>query len=72
MITIAILVAVFLAGASTATILLLRAGISREESDKTLFAAPRTRASAVTRRFVDLKTELPAAQSAPLPAYCQS
>lgn len=72
MITIAILAAAFIAGASTATILLLRAGITREESDKTLFAPPMTRASAVTRRIVNLKTEVTVARPAPLPARGQS
>ncbi|MGH6739142.1 MAG: hypothetical protein ACREDY_08945 [Bradyrhizobium sp.] len=59
MIITAILIVTFLAGAMAATILLLRNGIAREESDNSLLARPKTRASAVTRRIVDLKTEAP-------------
>lgn len=62
MITVAILVAAvlmtaFLAGAIVAATVMLRAGITREESDKSLMGQPTTRASAVTRRIVDLRTE---------------
>ena len=56
-VTAAVLLTAFLAGAIAATIVLLRAGIVREESDKTLMGRPRTRASAVTRRIVDLRTQ---------------
>lgn len=70
MITIAILIATFLAGAITGAIVLLRTGITREESDNSLFSAPRTRASAVTRRIVDLKTEAPEVRTAPIPVRC--
>lgn len=72
MITIAILIATFLVGAITGAIVLLRAGIRREESDNSLFSAPRTRASAATRRIVDLKTQAPAARPAPRPVRCQN
>lgn len=59
MITIAIPLATVLACATAGSIALLRAGIAREEADNSLFAGPRTRASALTRWIVDLKTEMP-------------
>jgi hypothetical protein len=52
MITIAILVATFIAGAIAGIIALLRLGIAREESDKSLLGEPATRAAAATRRIV--------------------
>ncbi len=57
MIIIAIAMTTFLAAALAGAILMLRAGIAREESDKSLLGRPTTRASAVTRWIVDLRTE---------------
>lgn len=56
MITITIPLAAVLAGGMAGTIAVLRADIAREEADQSLFAGPSTRASALTRRIVDLKT----------------
>jgi hypothetical protein len=57
MITISILAVTLLAGALAGAIAMLRAGIAREESDKSLLGKPVTRASALTRWIVDLHTE---------------
>ena len=54
---IAVLMTAFLAGAIVAATVMLRAGIAREESDKSLMGQPATRASAATRRIVDLRTQ---------------
>lgn len=59
MIAVAILVCAFLAGAMAGVIVLLRAGIAREESDFSLRDEPSTRASAVTRRMVGLYARMP-------------
>ena len=57
MITIAIVTTTLLAAVLAGAILMLRAGIAREESDMSLLGQPATRASAVTRWIVDLHTE---------------
>lgn len=59
MITIAILVVTFIAGAMAGAIALIRAGIAREETDYSLLRKPSTRAAAATRRIVDFRTEIP-------------
>ncbi len=59
MITIIALVISFIAGTLAGTIILLRAGITREEKDHSLMRKPANRACAVTRRIVDFSTEIP-------------
>ena len=59
MITIAALVVTFALGTMAGTILLLRAGIAREEADTSLLRRPPTRAAAATRWIVDFKTQVP-------------
>jgi hypothetical protein len=59
MITIAAIVAVIGFSAMTAWILMLRAGIARDEAGSSLMRRPSTRASAITRRIVDFKTQIP-------------
>lgn len=59
MITIAVLVVTFAAGVMVGAIILLRAGIVREEADKSLLRPPTTRAAATTRRIVGFKTQVP-------------
>ena len=54
-----VIAALLLAGAMAGAIALLRAGIAREEADNSLLSGPKTRASAATRRIVDLKIEAP-------------
>jgi hypothetical protein len=58
MIVIIILVA-FLAGAIAGVVALVRVGIAREESDKSLPGAPTTRAGAATRRIVGWHADPP-------------
>lgn len=59
MITIAVLIVTFAAGAMAGAIVLFRAGIAREEADNSLLRKPPTRAAAATRRIVDFKTQIP-------------
>jgi len=59
MITAAVLIAAFAFGAMIGAIVLLRAGIARDEASYSLMRKPATRASAVTRRIVDFKTQIP-------------
>lgn len=59
MITIAVVIVTFAASAMAGAIVLLRAGIAREEADSSLLRQPSTRAAAVTRRIVDFKTQVP-------------
>jgi hypothetical protein len=59
MIIIVVVAAAFLAGAIAGVIVLLRAGIAREESDHSLLAEPATRAGAATRRMVGLYVRFP-------------
>ena len=59
MITVAIVAGAFIAGVVVSTIALLRAGIAREESGRSLRDEPPTRASAVTRRMVGLYVQMP-------------
>jgi hypothetical protein len=58
-ITIAILVATIPPIGIVIVIAMLRAGITREEADKSLRGAPATRASAMTRRMVGLYVRMP-------------
>ncbi len=59
MITIGIAAAAFLVGVIAGVILLLRAGITREESDRSLLDEPATRAAKATRRVVGLYVRTP-------------
>lgn len=59
MIIIAVLIVTFAAGAMAGAIVLLRAGIAREEADNSLLRKPSTRAAAATRRILDFKTQIP-------------
>ncbi len=52
MITFAILAAVFIAGAIAGIVALLRLGITREESDGSLYGKPPTRSAAAVRRVL--------------------
>jgi hypothetical protein len=58
-ITIALLVATILLIAIVIAVAMLRAGIAREESDKSLRGAPETLASTLTRRMVGLYVRMP-------------
>lgn len=58
---ITILVAAFIAAVTACAVVVLRAGIAREESEMSLLGQPSTRMAAMTRRAVGLyvrKTEL--------------
>jgi hypothetical protein len=59
MITVAIVAGAFIAGVLVGVIALLRAGIAREESGRSLRDEPPNRASAVTRRMVGLYVRMP-------------
>jgi hypothetical protein len=59
MIAIVVLAAAFLGCAIVAAIVVLRVGIAREESDKSLLGNPPTRVAAVTRRVVGLYVRTP-------------
>lgn len=59
MITVAIVVVAFIAGAAAGAIALVRAGIAREESENSLRDEPPTRTSAATRRMVGLYVRMP-------------
>jgi hypothetical protein len=59
MIAITVFIAAFLGGAVTGVIVLLRAGIAREESDKSLRSKPAARSAAATRRVVGLYVRTP-------------
>jgi hypothetical protein len=59
MITIAITSAAFVVGALVSVIVLLRIGISREETDKSLTAVPSTRSAVAARRLVGLYVRSP-------------
>ena len=59
MITFAIVVAASVLGLALAVIVMLRAGISREEADHSLLADPTTRAASLTRRMVGLYVRTP-------------
>jgi hypothetical protein len=70
MITIGIAAAAFLVGVIAGVILLLRAGITREESDRSLLDEPATRAARATRRVVGLyvRTPQPVTEADDVPA----
>ena len=59
MITIAILAVALVASVVAGAIALLRAGIGREESERSFLGEPPTRAAAVTRRVVGLYVRTP-------------
>jgi hypothetical protein len=59
MIAMALAVAAITAVLAVVVIALLRAGIAREESDRSLLVGPRTRAASVTRRMVGLYVRTP-------------
>jgi hypothetical protein len=59
MITIAAVIAVIAFGAMAGAIVMVRAGIGRDEAHSSLMRMPATRASAMTRRIVDFKTQIP-------------
>jgi hypothetical protein len=59
MITIAIVIAALTAALAAAVIVMLQAGIAREESDRTLLADPTTRAAKATRCLVGLYVRTP-------------
>jgi hypothetical protein len=59
MITIVIVASAFLAVVIVGVIALLRAGIAREESDRSLLGDPATLATAATRRVVGLYVRTP-------------
>jgi hypothetical protein len=65
MIIITILVAALFGCLTAGVVALVRAGVAREESDRSLLRDPPTRAAAITRRLVGLyvRTPEPAAQS---------
>jgi hypothetical protein len=64
MITVAIAVVAFIAGAVASAIALVRAGIAREESENSLRNGPPNRTSAATRRMVGLYVRTPKSDSA--------
>jgi hypothetical protein len=59
MIIIAIAATSFLVGVIAGVIVLLRAGINREESDRSLLDQPPTRAARATRRLIGLYVRTP-------------
>jgi hypothetical protein len=59
MITIGIAATAFLVGVIAGVILLLRAGIIREEADRSLLDEPATRAARATRRVIGLYVRTP-------------
>jgi hypothetical protein len=59
MIIYALVAAAFVIGIVAAVIVLLRAGIAREERDHSLLDRPATRAAGVTRRMVGLYVRAP-------------
>jgi hypothetical protein len=59
MIIIAITVTAFLGGVIVGVVALLRAGISREESDHSLRGGPQTRTATATRRVIGLYVRTP-------------
>jgi hypothetical protein len=59
MITLGIAAAAFLIGVIAGVMLLLRAGINREESDRSLLDEPATRAATATRRVLSLYIRAP-------------
>lgn len=59
MITFALIVATFIAGMVAGVVILLRAGIAREESDHSLLGKPSTRTARATRRIVGLYVRTP-------------
>ncbi len=59
MITVASVVGAFIAGVLVSAIALLRSGIAREESGRSLRCGPPNRASAVTRRMAGLYVQMP-------------
>ena len=59
MIIYALVAAAFVIGLIAAVVVLLRAGIAREERDRSLLDRPTTRASGVTRRMVGLYVRAP-------------
>jgi len=59
MIIYALVAAAFVIGVIAAVIVLLRAGIAREERDRSLLDRPATRAAGVTRRMVGLYVRAP-------------
>ncbi len=59
MIAVAIVAAAFAATLAAGVIVMLQAGIAREESDRTLLADPATRAAKATRCLVGLYVRTP-------------
>lgn len=59
MIIYALVATVFVIGFIAAVIVVLRAGIAREERDRSLLDRPATRASGITRRMVGLYVRAP-------------
>ena len=59
MIIYALVAAAFVIGVFAAVIVLLRAGIAREERDRSLLDRPATRAAGITRRMVGLYVRAP-------------
>jgi hypothetical protein len=65
MIAVALLAIAFAAGALAGVAVLLRLGISREDSRRSLRGYPETRSAAATRRVLGLYASMPPGVSAP-------
>lgn len=60
-----VLVALLFGGLTVGVVALVRAGVAREESDRSLLADPPTRAAAITRRAVGLYVRTPELSAQP-------